>query len=251
MIKRTHWMKIFAIAVLFSTGAVIYQYQDQGASAQQRQEPKHPPVPTDGKEMVVQLCDGETSTTVKGARPDERLTPEQAQAVSNELMRMWLDKVDPIKAASWLKEEAQATQSQTKAPAKNPAGSKSQADAKTSVGDQQANDFTGRDFSNWKRELDREIKYGNEIFHSDKLIGSTNGVACAMCHPNAANTHPETYPKFQIQLRRVALLRDMINWCVEQPARGKKLDPDDPKMRALEAYIMSQRKGVPMEFGKH
>ena len=34
-------------------------------------------------------------------------------------------------------------------------------------------------------------------------------------------------------------------------ARGKRLDPDDPKMRALEAYIMSQRKGVPMEFGKH
>ena len=72
-----------------------------------------------------------------------------------------------------------------------------------------------------------------------------------MCHPNAANTHPETYPKFQVQLRRVALLRDMINWCIEQPARGKRLEPDDPKMRALEAYIMSQRKGVPMEFGKH
>jgi hypothetical protein len=36
--------------------------------------------------MVVQLCDGETSTKVKGVRPDERLTPEQAQAVSNELM---------------------------------------------------------------------------------------------------------------------------------------------------------------------
>jgi thiosulfate dehydrogenase len=247
--KRKHWMKIFVTAVLFSTGAVFYQYQDQGASAQRRQEPKHPPVPTDGKEMVVQLCDGETSTKVKGVRPDERLTPEQAQAVSNELMRMWLDKVDPAKAAAWMKEEtaAQATRPQTKAPAKSP----SQSAAKTSGDDQQANDFSGRDFSNWKRELDREIKYGNEIFHSDKLIGSSNGVACAMCHPNGANTHPETYPKFQIQLRRVALLRDMINWCIEQPARGKKLEPDDPKMRALEAYIMSQRKGVPMEFGKH
>ena len=118
-------------------------------------------------------------------------------------------------------------------------------------GAEQADDFTGRDFSIWKRELEREIKYGDEIFHSDKLIGSANGIACAMCHPNAANTHPETYPKFQVQLRRVALLRDMINWCIEQPARGKRLEPDDPKMRALEAYIMSQRKGVPMEFGKH
>jgi thiosulfate dehydrogenase len=49
----------------------------------------------------------------------------------------------------------------------------------------------------------------------------------------------------------VAPLRDMTNWRIEQPARGKRLDPDDPKMRALEADIMSRRKGVPMEFGKH
>ena len=72
-----------------------------------------------------------------------------------------------------------------------------------------------------------------------------------MRRPNAANTHPETYPKFKIQLRRVALRPDMINWRIAQPARGKKLEPDDPEMRALEAYIMSQRKGAPMEFGEH
>jgi len=242
-------VKIIAIAVLFSAGAIFYR----GANAQQQQEPKHPSVPTDGKEMVVQLCDGETHTKVKGVRPDGRLTPEQAQAVSNELMRMWMDKTDPTKTAAWKKEQAtaQAPQPQTKAPAKRPSGPKSKPAAKTAGRNEQQSDFTDRDFSNWKRELDREIKYGDEIFHSDKLIGSANGIACAMCHPNAANTHPETYPKFQIQLRRVALLRDMINWCIEQPARGKKLDPDDPKMRALEAYIMAQRKGAPMEFGKH
>ena len=49
-----------------------------------------------------------------------------------------------------------------------------------------------------------------------------------MCHPDAANTHPETYPKFQPQLGRVALLRDMINWCIEHPVRGKQLAADDP-----------------------
>jgi len=42
-----------------------------------------------------------------------------------------------------------------------------------------------------------------------------------MCHPDGANTHPETYPKFQTQLQRVALLRDMINWCIENPVKGK------------------------------
>jgi len=31
---------------------------------------------------------------------------------------------------------------------------------------------------------------------------------------------------------------------------GKVLAPDDPKMRALEAYIIAQRKGVPLDYGK-
>ena len=43
----------------------------------------------------------------------------------------------------------------------------------------------------------------DRLFHSDE-IGS-NGLACAMCHPNASNTHPETYPKFQTQLKEVLL----------------------------------------------
>ncbi len=67
------------------------------------------------------------------------------------------------------------------------------------------------------------------VFHSGDELGSTIAVSCDMCHPDAANTHPETYPKFQPQLGRVALLRDMINWCIEHPVRGTKLAPDDPQ----------------------
>ena len=72
-----------------------------------------------------------------------------------------------------------------------------------------------------------------------------------MCHPDASNTHPETYPKYQVQLQRVALLRDMIDWCIENPVKGVTLSPNDPKLRALEAYIYAQRKGVPLDYGKH
>ncbi len=72
-----------------------------------------------------------------------------------------------------------------------------------------------------------------------------------MCHPDASNTHPETYPKFQTQLKKVALLRDMINWCIENPLEGKTLAEDDPKMKALEAYIISTRKGEALAPGKH
>jgi len=72
-----------------------------------------------------------------------------------------------------------------------------------------------------------------------------------MCHPDAANTHLETYPKYQVQLGRVALLRDMINWCIENPVRGKPLPDGNDKIKALEAYILPQRKGTVLEYGKH
>jgi hypothetical protein len=84
-------------------------------------------------------------------------------------------------------------------------------------------------------ETAKFIEEGKEIFHSSDKLGGTIGVSCDMCHPDAANTDPETYPKYQTQLQRVALLRDMINWCIENPVKGQPLSPDDPRLRALEA----------------
>ena len=108
---------------------------------------------------------------------------------------------------------------------------------------------TKREQMIWKAELDKRVAEGDRLFHSDEI--GTNGLACAMCHPDAANTHPETYPKFQEQLKEVALLRDMVNWCIINPLEGNELDEDDPRMKALEAYILSERAGVQLESGKH
>jgi hypothetical protein len=111
--------------------------------------------------------------------------------------------------------------------------------------------FSERDERIWKAETERFIQEGHNVFHDAKAFGGTIGVSCDMCHPDAANTHPETYPKFQVQLGRVALLRDMINWCIQNPTRGKPLPEDDPRLKAMEAYILAQRKATPLEFGKH
>lgn len=111
--------------------------------------------------------------------------------------------------------------------------------------------YTELDLLTWAREAEKFVAEGSRIFHSGDELGSTVAVSCDMCHPHASNTHPETYPKFQTQLGRVALLRDMINWCVENPVRAEPLAPDGPKMRALEAYILAQRSGVEMSYGKH
>lgn len=112
-----------------------------------------------------------------------------------------------------------------------------------------ATEHTEREIRVWEAELKRTIDEGYRLFHSPEL--GTNGISCDMCHPDASNTHPETYPKFQTQLKRIALLRDMINWCIENPMEGPKLSEDDEKMKALEAYILSTRKGVPLAPGKH
>lgn len=108
---------------------------------------------------------------------------------------------------------------------------------------------TERELRVWAAEQKRVIEEGYNLFHSSSL--GTNGISCDMCHPNASNTHPETYPKFQTQLKALALLRDMINWCIENPMEGKKLTGDDPKMKALEAYILSARAGKTLDPGKH
>lgn len=110
---------------------------------------------------------------------------------------------------------------------------------------------TEQDLIIWARETEKLVLEGSRIFHSADLLKSEVAVSCDMCHPHASNTHPETYPKFQVQLGRVALLRDMIHWCIDHPVRGGELEPDDPRMRALEAYIMAQRSGTSMNYGKH
>jgi cytochrome c len=111
--------------------------------------------------------------------------------------------------------------------------------------------FTARDQLGWKREQDKWIAEGYAAYHNAKTLGGTIGVSCDMCHPDGSNTHPETYPKFQTQTKKMALLRDMVNWCIENPMKGKPLPESDPRLRAVEAYILSARKGVPLEPGKH
>jgi len=113
----------------------------------------------------------------------------------------------------------------------------------------QADEFTAADVAHWQQQFDMVAKEGRALWVSPDI--GTNGVVCAQCHPNAANTHPETYPKFQKQLGRVAELWEMINWCIENPLEGKSLAADDPRMIAMQAYVAWERRGVPLAPGQH
>ncbi|MGX9117317.1 c-type cytochrome [Mesorhizobium sp. BHbsci] len=103
-----------------------------------------------------------------------------------------------------------------------------------------------------------EVRKGDLLFHGDAAMAeqlgvklSTTGWACAMCHPMASDTHPHAFPKFQQSMAKFATLRDMINWCIEKPNQGEKIDPESEAMKALEAYITWSNTGSVLVPGKY
>jgi thiosulfate dehydrogenase len=213
--------------------------------------PKHAVPSSPSGDLVVGLCDGTTSAVVKGKKPGEALTPAEAKKVSDDLMEQWKKK-NPQIGASWDRENLLAQNVAQTQPATSSTARGNLAPTTQRVQEGHTyGAFTTRDEQIWRASTQAFVDQGNKIFHDAKAMGGTIAVSCDMCHPNAANTHPETYPKYQVQLGRVAMLRDMINWCIENPVRGKPLPDDDPKLKAMEAYIYAQRKGVALEYGKH
>ena len=103
-----------------------------------------------------------------------------------------------------------------------------------------------------------QVVMGDRLYHGDaaaekqmKVTLSKTGMACAMCHPIGSDTHPHEFPKFQEQMSEFATLRDMINWCIEKPNEGVKIDPNGAAMKALEAYIYWSNSGSVLATGKY
>jgi hypothetical protein len=192
----------------------------------------------DTPDVSVSLCDGESVMTVPGLKPGQVLARAEAQEVAGQMMQIWRKSQGEERWASWVADAA-AAQAQ---PAPPPPAA---------AGPGQPTKFTARDQMLWKREEKKWIDEGYKAYHNAQALGGTIGISCDMCHPDGSNTHPETYPKFQMQTKKVALLRDMINWCIENPLKGKPLPENDERLRAVEAYILSTRKGVALEPGKH
>ena len=201
-------------------------------------------IETDGwASRTVWACDHRKAVVVEGVRSNEKLPSWKAQEVANllsDLMRFCNEEV-----VARISTQEKITLSVNGLPFVDYVQG-GELPVELVHGKAQ---HTDRDRAIWKAELDRQVAEGDRLFHSDEL--GTNGLACAMCHPDASNTHPETYPKFQTQLKKVALLRDMVNWCIQNPLEGKVLPDDDPRMKALESYILVKRTGAKLDPGKH
>lgn len=194
--------------------------------------------------QVVTACDGRKKVIVEGCKEGETMPEQKARKVAEILMALMEFCEDEITARLPLTEMSIqlsingmpyiTVQDTEEIPLVLVHGGKL---------------HTEREKKIWAAELDRMINEGYALFHNPSL--GKNGISCDMCHPDASNTHPETYPKYQTQMNKAVLLRDMVNWCIENPMEGEKMAEDDPKMKAIEAYIISARTGKKLESGKH
>ena len=96
--------------------------------------------------------------------------------------------------------------------------------------------FTDAQLADQQQELLAVVNKGRDLWHGSNPEMSHNGLACGNCHPDAAASNPQTFPKWVPQLNTVAPMRGMINWCIVHPQAGKELDVNGADMVALEAY---------------
>jgi thiosulfate dehydrogenase len=99
------------------------------------------------------------------------------------------------------------------------------------------------------------VAYGDKLWHTGEGPNSkhqelsTNGLACANCHPDASATQPQSWPKYQTNLGKVGTMRQMFNWCMQVVQQGKGLALDSKEMIALEAYATYMNRGARLNPG--
>jgi thiosulfate dehydrogenase len=109
--------------------------------------------------------------------------------------------------------------------------------------------FTKEELMEQQNKLLASVKRGYDMWYGARADMANNGLACANCHPDAAATNPQTFPKYLPMFDRVVPYREMVNWCIENPQGGKAMDVNSEDMTALEAYSFYLHKGIKVETG--
>lgn len=115
-----------------------------------------------------------------------------------------------------------------------------------------------------KETQEAAIKYGEKLFNDKKAL-STNGQACASCHPGGGTTGGEaetpmaseltgkpyklpipsligaaaTFPKYKVPNDAVITVGDMANNCIMMFMMAQPLDPKSYEFKAISAYVTS------------
>jgi thiosulfate dehydrogenase len=107
-----------------------------------------------------------------------------------------------------------------------------------------------------KQELEQQnvarlklVEQGYNIWHGSNPTMQSNGLACGNCHPDAAASNPQTFPKWNSSMNRVVTWQQMSNWCIQNPQAGKALNVDGEEMLAIMAYAFEMHRGKPVAPG--
>ena len=109
--------------------------------------------------------------------------------------------------------------------------------------------YTSAELADQQAKLLQLVDRGRDLWHGSKPEMTSNGLGCGNCHPDAAASNPQTFPKWMPQFNKVVPFREMANWCVQNPQAGQALDVNGEDMFALEAYAFNLYRGQAIEPG--
>lgn len=109
--------------------------------------------------------------------------------------------------------------------------------------------FTAEELAQQEAALIESVDLGYHLWHGSKPEMTNNGLACGNCHPDAAAANPQTFPKYMTMYGKVIPFREMVNWCIENPQGGQRLDVNGDEMTAMEAYAFYLHRGKEIKPG--
>jgi thiosulfate dehydrogenase len=109
--------------------------------------------------------------------------------------------------------------------------------------------FSAEQLAEQEKALLAQVDKGYHLWHGSRPDMTDNGLACGNCHPDAAASNPQTFPKYVPMFAKVVPFREMVNWCIETPQGGQALDVNGDDMTAMEAYAFYLHRGKPIEPG--
>jgi thiosulfate dehydrogenase len=109
--------------------------------------------------------------------------------------------------------------------------------------------FTDEELAQQMDALYQSAQRGYDLWHGAEPTMTSNGLACGNCHPDTTASNPQTFPKYMTMYGKVVPWTEMVNWCIENPQLGKRLDPTSDDMTAMQSYAMYLHRGRPIQPG--
>lgn len=110
--------------------------------------------------------------------------------------------------------------------------------------------YTAAELAMQEEKLLALVDRGRDLWHGSRSDMANNGLGCGNCHPDAAASNPQTFPKYMPMFNKVVPFRAMVNWCIENPQGGKALDVNSDDMTAMEAYAFYLYRGEQIDPGQ-